>query len=72
MTITEAAKHFGNRSKMARALGISPAAVYQRQKATGDALPDDWAMKLHFLTNGELKFSPEKHQQSPDNSKVSE
>lgn len=64
MKITDAAKHFGNRSKLARALGITPAAVYQRQKATGDVLPDEWAMKLHFLTNGELKFSP-------DNSKVS-
>ncbi|MDA1380575.1 Cro/CI family transcriptional regulator [Plesiomonas shigelloides subsp. oncorhynchi] len=48
MKITDAAKHFGNRSKLARALGITPAAVYQRQKATGDVLPDEWAMKLHF------------------------
>nr|WP_278995873.1 Cro/CI family transcriptional regulator [Plesiomonas shigelloides] len=60
MKITDAAKHFGNRSKLARALGITPSAVYMRQKATGDVLPEEWAMKLHFSTNGELKFSPDK------------
>ncbi|MGL5488497.1 MAG: Cro/CI family transcriptional regulator [Shewanella sp.] len=72
MTITDAAKHFGNRSKLARALGITPAAVYMRQKADGDVLPEEWAMKLHFLTGGELAFTPEKYQQSSDNSKVTE
>lgn len=63
MTITEAAKHFGNRAKMARALGISPAAVYQRQKESGDSLPEAWAMRLHFITNAELPYKPKENQE---------
>lgn len=57
MKITEAVKHFGNHSKLARALGITPSAVYMRQKACGDELSEEWAMKLHFATKGKLKFT---------------
>ena len=71
MKITEAAKHFGNRSKLARALGITPSAVYMRQKACGDELPEEWAMKLHFATKGKLKFSLDEIPHSANCTKVS-
>lgn len=52
MKTTDAAAHFGSEYKLAKALGISQANI-TRWKTR---VPVKWALKLHHMTGGKLKF----------------
>jgi transcriptional repressor of cell division inhibition gene dicB len=54
MRTIQAARHFGNRKKLAHALKISPQAVY----AWGEKVPLGRAYQLESLTQGSLKVNP--------------
>lgn len=54
MRKTDALTHYGSTTKVAKALGISQAAVSK----WGDIIPELQARRLAEITNGELKFDP--------------
>jgi DNA-binding transcriptional regulator YiaG len=56
MKIAEAEQHFGNRRKLAEALGITSQAVSQWAKR--GQIPEGMAYKLQVLTNNGLKVNP--------------
>lgn len=56
MKIAEAEQHFGNRRKLAEALGITSQAVSQWAKR--GQIPQGMAYKLQVVTNGALKVNP--------------
>lgn len=47
----DAISYFGNPTKLAKALGITPHAVYQ----WNDQVPKGQAARLHLMTKGKLK-----------------
>lgn len=55
MTRDEAIAHFGSAAALARALGISRAAVSKWP----DAVPEGSAYKLEVITGGKLRVNPE-------------
>lgn len=51
---SDAIKHFGNLTKLAKAAGVKlPSA-----SAWGELIPERRAARLERLTNGELKYDP--------------
>lgn len=56
MKIAEAEQHFGNRRKLAEALGITSQAVSQWAKR--GQIPEGMAYKLEVITHGALKVNP--------------
>lgn len=54
MTLEEARTHFGNYSKVAKALGISRGAITQWR----GVIPDDRQVDLHRITKGALRADP--------------
>ena len=56
MKIAEAEQHFGNRRKLAEALGITSQAVSQWAKR--GQIPEGMAYKLQVVTGGALKVNP--------------
>jgi DNA-binding transcriptional regulator YdaS (Cro superfamily) len=51
----DAVAHFGSKSKLAVALGITPHAIYQWH----DYIPKGRAYELQEITGGMLKYSPD-------------
>jgi len=56
MKIAQAEAHFGNRRKLAEALGITSQAVSQWAKR--GQIPEGMAYKLEVITGGSLKVNP--------------
>ena len=56
MKIAQAEAHFGNRLKLAEALGITSQAVSQWAKR--GQIPEGMAYKLEVITGGALKVNP--------------
>ena len=56
MKIAQAEAHFGNRRKLAEALGITSQAVSQWAKR--GQIPEGMACKLEVITGGALKVNP--------------
>ena len=56
MNIAQAEQHFGNRRKLAEALGITSQAVSQWAKR--GQIPEGMAYKLEVITGGALKVNP--------------
>ena len=56
MKIAQAEAHFGNRRKLAEALGITSQAVSQWAKR--GQIPEGMAYKLEVITGGALKVNP--------------
>lgn len=54
MRTSDAIKHFGGRSALARALHIKPESTY----SWGDVVPKLRQLQLEELTQGELKADP--------------
>jgi DNA-binding transcriptional regulator YdaS (Cro superfamily) len=54
MTKTEAIKHYGRAIDLARALGVTPAAV----STWGEIMPERQALKLERITGGVLRYDP--------------
>ena len=54
MRTKDAVKHFGNRARIAKALGISRAAVHQWKAV----VPGASAVKLQKITRGKLAVDP--------------
>lgn len=55
MQKSDAIEHFGNASKLAKALGLSRQAVYAWKDGE---IPELYQYKLHHMTGGELPLSP--------------
>ncbi|WP_163836839.1 Cro/CI family transcriptional regulator [Spartinivicinus ruber] len=51
MNITQAINHFGNKVKLAKAIGVSPSAISK----WGNTVPNSRAYQLQVITNGALK-----------------
>lgn len=51
MTIDQAINYFGNKSKLAKAVGVSSAAISK----WGNRIPTSRAYQLQVITNGALK-----------------
>jgi DNA-binding transcriptional regulator YdaS (Cro superfamily) len=56
MKLEQAEQHFGNRRKLAEALGITTQAVSQWVRR--GRIPEGIAYKLESITNGALKVNP--------------
>ena len=56
MDVKQAEQHFGNRRKLAEALGITSQAVSQWAKR--GQIPEGVAYKLQVITNGALVVNP--------------
>jgi DNA-binding transcriptional regulator YdaS (Cro superfamily) len=56
MKLEQAEQHFGNRRKLAEALGITTQAVSQWVRR--GRIPEGIAYKLESITNGTLKVNP--------------
>jgi DNA-binding transcriptional regulator YdaS (Cro superfamily) len=56
MKVQQAEQHFGNRRKLAEALGITSQAVSQWAKR--GQIPEGVAYKLQVITNGALVVNP--------------
>lgn len=56
MDVKQAEQHFGNRRKLAEALGITSQAVSQWAKR--GQIPEGVAYKLQVITNGALMVNP--------------
>lgn len=56
MKVQQAEQHFGNRRKLAKALGITSQAVSQWAKR--GQIPEGVAYKLQVITNGALVVNP--------------
>ena len=56
MKVQQAEQHFGNRRKLAEALGITSQAVSQWAKR--GQIPEGVAYKLQVITNGALMVNP--------------
>lgn len=56
MQLAQAEAHFGNRRKLAEALGITTQAVSQWVRR--GRIPEGIAYKLESITNGALKVNP--------------
>jgi DNA-binding transcriptional regulator YdaS (Cro superfamily) len=54
MKTSDAEKYFGNRYRIAKAIGISPSAVYQ----WGNEVPKGSADQLELITGGVLRANP--------------
>ena len=58
MLKTNVRQHFGNDTKVAKFLSISPAAVHY----WGEVIPKGRATELHLLTSGELGYNAAHYQ----------
>jgi len=58
MLKTNVRQHFGNDTKVAKFLSISPAAVHY----WGEVIPKGRATELHLLTSGELEYDAAHYQ----------
>lgn len=62
MKKTDAVEHFGNQTKLAKALAISPSSVSQ----WGDDVPELRAFQIERLTDGKLTVVPPKSSNPQD------
>lgn len=58
MRVEQVISYFGSASEAARALGVSPAAIYQWKTRDGGTIPELRARKIHDVTRGRLRFVP--------------
>lgn len=59
MLIRDAIKHFGNKAKLAEALGVNRSAITNWK---GDLVPKVRAYELERLTKGRLRFNNDLYQ----------
>ena len=59
MLVKEVAAHFGSEYKAAKALKCNQSNLSR----WGRKVPERWALKLHWITDGKLPYKPEEYGQ---------